>query len=59
MDICNMYMCPVAKLEIYTNLVGGHFAATKHVFPILVIGKCRLFWCLNSVFKMLYFDQVY
>lgn len=37
-------MCPLAKLEIYTSLVEIHFAATKHVFPALVIGEPKLLW---------------
>lgn len=44
-------MCPLAKLEIYTSVVEIHFAATKHVFPVLVIGELKLLWCFCIQFS--------
>lgn len=47
-------MCPLAKLEIYTSLVGIRFAATKQLFPVLVIGKLRLLLCFCIQFSKYY-----
>lgn len=38
-------MCFLAKLEIYPSLVEIYLAATRHVFPVLAIGKLSLLWC--------------